>query len=355
MKAARSLAYHPVVAIWELTRACDLCCRHCRAGAVPYRDRHELSTAEAFTLLDQFRDLDPGVLVLTGGDPFKRPDLFAIVDGAVARGLTVALAPSVTPLLTGEAIQRLADAGVSRIALSLDGPDAATHDTLRGVPGSFERTRAAITDVRIAGLPLQLNTSLTRATAVRLAATGETVAGLAPALWSVFVVVPTGRATEDQQLDAATCERVFHFLYDWSQRTGLAVKTTAAPAYRRVALQREAERVRAGGRRHQPPPPAVNDGKGFVFVSHTGEVYPSGFLPLGAGNVRDTPLAVVYRTSRLFRHLRDEWRLEGKCGACPFRSVCGGSRARAYATTGNPFAADPACAYEPPARAAASA
>jgi radical SAM protein len=342
-----SLAYTPMVAIWELTRACDLACRHCRASAMPARDVRELSTEESFRLLDGFRDLAPGVLVLTGGDPLKRPDLFSIVEGAVQRGLTVAIAPSVTLLLTDVAIARLARLGVHRIALSLDGADAATHDGLRGVAGSFERTLHAIEAVRAAGVPLQLNTSLTPASVPRLADTGRLVVRIAPALWSVFFVVPVGRATAAQQLDAATCEDVFHWLCDWSEATGVAVKTTAAPAYRRVVLQREAARARAGERR-RPHPPAVNDGKGFLFVSHTGEVYPSGFLPLAVGNVRDTPVAELYRLHSHFRDLRDDRRLEGKCGRCSFRNVCGGSRARAFATTGNPFAEDPACIYEPP-------
>jgi radical SAM protein with 4Fe4S-binding SPASM domain len=343
----RSLAWTPVVAIWEVTRACDLRCLHCRADAITRHDPRELSTAEGLALLGQLRDLDPGVVVLTGGDPCKRPDLYELVADGVRRGLRIAIAPSVTPLLTAEAIGRLAALGVGRIALSLDGPDPETHDGLRGVPGSFAATRAAIATVRDVGVPLQLNTSLTRRTVERLPATGELVAEIAPALWSVFFVVPTGRAAVELQLGPDACERVFHYLYEWSERTGLAVKTTAAPAYRRVVLQREAARPRsARGRR--PRPPAVNDGKGFVFVSHTGDVYPSGFLPLRAGNVRETPLAELYRHGRLFRALRDEWRLEGKCGDCAFRSVCGGSRARAYATTANFLAEDPACAYQPP-------
>jgi radical SAM protein with 4Fe4S-binding SPASM domain len=261
----------------------------------------------------------------------------------------VALAPSVTPRLTAEAIARLADAGVQRIALSLDGPDAAVHDGLRGVDGAFVRTQEAIAAVRAAGVPLQINTSLDRRTVQSLPETAALVREIAPVLWSVFIVVPVGRAGQATQLDADTCERVFHFLYDWSQTTGLAVKTTAAEAYRRVVLQREAERARLEpGYRRRPAPPAVNDAKGFVFVSHTGDVSPSGFLPLVAGNVRRDDLGDVYRWSPLFRRLRDESLLEGKCGRCPFRSVCGGSRARAWATTGKPWAADPACAYEPP-------
>jgi radical SAM protein with 4Fe4S-binding SPASM domain len=347
VKRERNLAWNPAVAIWEVTRACDLCCLHCRASASPARDPHELSTTEAFDLIGQLGELAPGVLVLAGGDPFRRPDLFAIIGEAVARGLRVAIAPSVTPLLTPPAIGRLADAGVVRIALSLDGPDAATHDRFRGTPESFAATLAAIGAVRAAGLPLQINTSLTRQTVEGLPRTADLVADLAPVLWSVFFVVPVGRARPEQQLGPDSCERVFHFLYEWSEGTGLAVKTTAAPAYRRVVLQREAAR-REPSRARPSRPLAVNDGKGFVFVSHTGEVYPSGFLPLTSANVREARLADIYRTSRLFRALREQWRLEGKCGICPFHSLCGGSRARAYATSGNFLASDPACAYEPP-------
>jgi radical SAM protein len=345
-----SLAWKPTVAIWEVTRACDLCCIHCRASATPRRDPRELDTGEALGLIDQLVELDPGVVVLTGGDPFKRPDLEAIIAAGVERGLRIAVAPSVTPLLTPARLHRLAALGVGRIALSLDGPDAATHDRFRGVPGSFARTLGAIEAVRDAELPLQLNTSLTRQTVEELPRTAELVAGIAPVLWSVFFVVPVGRAGLAQQLGRDSCERVFHFLYEWSERTGVAVKTTAAPAYRRVVLQREAARRTAGRRRATPAhrPLAVNDGKGFLFVSHTGDVQPSGFLPLTTENVRDTRLVEIYRYSRLFHALRDESRLGGKCGVCPFRSLCGGSRARAYAVSGDFLAEDPACAYQPP-------
>jgi radical SAM protein len=343
----------PAVAIWEVTRACDLCCVHCRASAIPSRDPSELSTDEAADLIDQLGELSPGVLVLTGGDPLKRPDLFGLIETAVQRSLSVAITPSVTPLLTAAAIRHLADAGIGRIALSLDGPDAATHDAFRGTAGSFAATLKAIAAVRAVGLPLQINTSLSRKTIGTVAATGNLMREIAPVLWSVFFVVPVGRAAQDQQLDAETCERVFHFLYEWSEATGLAVKTTAAQAYRRVVLQRQKERRRAApiAQQHRPRPAAVNDGKGFVFVSHTGQVYPSGFLPLSAGNVRQARLAAIYRSSPLFQALRDPDRLEGKCRRCEFRVICSGSRGRAYATTGNPFAEDPACVYDPPHRA----
>jgi radical SAM protein len=338
----------PLVAIWETTRACDLACLHCRACATPTRDPTELSTSEAFDLLDQLQELGPCVLVLTGGDPLKRPDLFAIVEAAVARGLEVALAPSVTPLLTAETIQRLAHAGVHRIGLSLDGPEAAGHDAFRGVPGAFDATLRAIAVARAAGLQLQINSSVTAVSAVRLRSLGRLIETIRPALWSVFFVVPVGRAWRTLQVDAEHCERLFHWLYDWSERTGLSVKTTAAPSYRRVVLQREAERARQEvGHRRRPVPPGVNDGKGFVFISHRGDVQPSGFLPIRAGNVRHDRLVDLYRSSPLFRDLRNPAKLEGKCGACEFKRVCGGSRARAWATSGNYLAEDPACGYEP--------
>jgi radical SAM protein with 4Fe4S-binding SPASM domain len=343
---AESLGWHPRVAIWEVTRACDLACSHCRASAVPARDPNELTTDEALALLGQVRDLGPDALVLTGGDPLKRPDLLELVRAATRLGLHVALAPSVTPGLTPAAIASLAAAGVGRVALSLDGPDAATHDAFRGMSGSFAATLRAMAAVREAGIALQVNTSLSRGTVDRLLATSLRVSEIAPTLWSVFFVVPVGRASQADQLDSATCERVFHALYDWGDVTGLPVKTTAAPAFRRVFLERERDGSRTG-RARRPLPGVANDGKGFVFVGHTGDVYPSGFLPLGAGNVRRDRLADVYRHAPLFRALRDETRLEGKCGACPFRSVCGGSRARAWAVTGNAFASDPACAYVP--------
>src|SRR5262245_48114378 len=338
----------PLVAIWEVTRACDLACLHCRASATCDRDPDELSTAEAYDLLDQLRDLGPNVLVLTGGDPLKRPDLLAIIEAAVARGLEVALAPSVTPLLTSDAIRQFAKAGVRRMALSLDGPEATSHDAFRGIPGSFAATLRAIDAAWDVGLPVQINTSVTAVSFVRLRSLGRLVETLRPALWSVFFVVPVGRAWRTMQVEAERCERLFHWLYDWSERTGLAVKTTAAPAYRRVVLQREAERERSEpGYRRRPVPPAVNDGKGFVFVSHRGDVQPSGFLPLRAGNVRHDRLVDLYRRSPLFRDLRDPAKLEGKCGACEFRRICGGSRARAWVANGNYLAEDPACAYEP--------
>jgi radical SAM protein with 4Fe4S-binding SPASM domain len=230
------------------------------------------------------------------------------------------------------------------VALGIDGPDAATHDAFRGTPGSFSATRAAVAAAGAAGLALQVETTVTRRTVEELPRTAALVADLRPELWTVVFVVPGGGVGVDRQLGPDSCERVFQFLFAWTERTGFAATTAAAPAYRRVVVQQQA--LRPGTPVLRPLP--LNDGKGLLFVSHGGDVRPSAFLPLRGGNVRDAPAAEIYRRSRLFRALRDPSRLGGKCGRCPFRSLCGGSRARAYAATGNFLAEDPTCVYQPP-------
>jgi radical SAM protein len=346
----------PFSVIWEVTRACDLRCRHCRADANTSRHPLELTTAEGFDLIGQVRDLGPPVFVFTGGDPLKRPDLFDLITHARSLGLPVAVTPSGTPLLTREAIYRMREAGVQRIALSLDGPRPAIHDHFRQEPESFQWTVSGIRHARECDLPVQVNTTVTRHNIALLGAMAQLVGDLGAAMWSVFFLVTVGRARIADQLAPHEFEEVFGFLYEVSRRSPFAVRTTAAPHYRRLVLQQRAMEKRAGGR---PDPPrvagmvgpraqrGVTDGNGLVFISHTGEVFPSGFLPLGAGNVRRTHLAEIYRDAPLFRTLRDTAKLEGKCGVCEFRRVCGGSRARAYATTGNFMAEEPYCTYEP--------
>ncbi len=342
---AVDLAAAPITVAWELTRACPLRCLHCRAEAIPHRAPEELDTEEGQALIDQVADLGTRVLVLTGGDPLARPDLFTLIAHAAGRGLHVGLSPSVTGRLTTQALRRARDAGASSVHLSLDGASAATHDGLRGVRGSFDRTHVAMAAVRDLGLPLQVGTTVTRQTAADLPRLFEQLHGLA-SMWSLFFLVPTGRAQARDLLDADEHEQVLVWLARSAERTPFGVRTTAAPAYRRVRAQLGLA---------APPAASANDGKGFCFVSHTGEVHPSGFLPLAAGNVRTHSLAACYRDSALFRALRDPARLRGKCGACEYRTACGGSRARAYALTGDPLDADPSCAYQPEARVPAPA
>jgi radical SAM protein len=377
LRSTPNLDFHrtPFTVIWELTRACDLCCRHCRADARPDRDPRELTTAEGFELLEQVRELAPPVFVVTGGDPLKRPDLFALLERATALGLPVAVTPSGTPLLTRDVLARMRDLGVGRIAMSLDGPSASVHNGFRQQEGSFAATVAGIRYATALGLAVQINTTVTRHALALLDDLGAVVGNLGAAMWSLFFLVNVGRGQALEQLTPQEFEEVFAFLYDLSKRAPYAVRTTAAPHYRRYVLQQEtrarrAERQAATGRPAGERPAArpwlaglagprasrgVTDGMGMVFISHTGIVYPSGFLPLPAGDVRTTPLARIYREAPLFRLLRNRNLLEGKCGACEFRSICGGSRARAYAHTGNPMAEEPCCVYEPRDRGLAHA
>jgi radical SAM protein len=342
----------PFLVLWEVTQACDLACLHCRATAQPARHPLELSTAEGFQLIEQIREFGQPLLVLTGGDPLKRPDLFELIRYGVDRGLRVTLTSSGTPLLTRTAVRQLQKAGLARLAISLDGSAAAIHDRFRGVEGSFVWTLNGIHYAHEAGLPVQVNTTVTRHNVHDLEALSQLLRGLGIVLWSVFFLVPTGRGRAEDDLSPVEYEAVLHWLYDCARSAPFDIKTTAAPQYRRVVLQRR--------RAEKPPPrqfmgadrvgraaPGVNDGKGVCFISHQGEVYPSGFLPLSAGNVRRDSLVDIYRYSPFFQALRDPDRLTGKCGRCEYRKICGGSRARAYAYNGDYLAADPACLYEP--------
>jgi radical SAM protein len=355
----------PFVVIWETTQACDLACLHCRACAVPQRDPRELTTGEAKRLVDDICRFGRPLLVLTGGDPLKRPDAVEIVRYGTDAGLRVALTPSGTPLMTPRVLGELHDAGMSRLAVSLDGATAAQHDAFRGVAGSFDWTIRMLETARSLGLSTQINTTISRHNVHDLERLITLMTGLGIALWSVFFIVPVGRARPEDLATADEFETVFHRLYDLSRTAPFHNKPTAAPHYRRVIMQRQVAERRAGARDGAPSPltagvgfsfgdgvgraaKGVNDGDGFLFVSHRGDIYPSGFLPKSAGNVRTDDLVEVYRTHELFRSLRDRDRLKGKCGVCEFRTVCGGSRARAYAMTGDPLEADPMCAYTPP-------
>lgn len=342
----------PFLVIWELTQACDLACVHCRACAIANRNPLELTTTEGFRLLESIREFGDPLMVFTGGDPLKRPDVFPLLERSVELGLRTTITPSATPLLTAAAIDSFQRCGVARMALSLDGPDALSHDGFRRVEGSFARTRFALDYARQIGLPTQVNTTVTRHNLARLDEIASLVQASGARLWSVFFLVATGRASASQDLTAQEYEAVFAYLYNLSKSASFDIKTTEAQHYRRyVAQQRKAEN-RPGASPHLPPgiiqrQAGINDGKGFVFISHTGEIYPSGFLPISAGNVRRDSLAAVYRQSPLFQTLRNADHLHGKCGDCEFRNLCGGSRSRAFSLTGDFLAEDPRCIYQP--------
>ena len=347
----------PFIAIWEVTQACDLACVHCRASAQPDRSPLELSTEEGKELIDQISALRVPVFVLTGGDPIKRPDLFELIGHARQVGVRVSLTPSATPLLTRDIIVRLKEAGLARLAVSMDGARAETHDVFRGMSGSFARTLDAIRWANEVGLPVQINTTFSRRNIAEIDEMVALMESLKITLWSVFFLVPTGRGKLSDLLNAEEFEQVFETLYHLSKTASFDLKTTEAPHYRRYLLQQRVLERKAGISESTMQRPAsdsigraprgLNDGKGFVFISHTGEVYPSGFLPKAAGNIRQQTLAKLYRESPIFQSLRDTSMLEGKCGACEFKEICGGSRSRAFALTGNPLAEEPCCSYIP--------
>ena len=341
----------PFTIAWELTRARAYSGMHCRADAQHKRDPLALDPGEARSVVDKLTGFGTSpILVLTGGDPLMRRDVFDIAAYANDRGLRVSLTPTATALATRERMRAAREAGVRRVAFSIDAPDADAHDRFRGFRGSFERTRTGMRNATAEGLPIQVNTTVC---ALNL----DHLEELVPALeewgvvqWSVFFLVPTGRGRRLGMISPEEHERVLTWLHELSGRAPFDVKATAAPHYRRIAAQRGAGLPGAGYRFADGldrPARGINDGRGFMFLSHRGEIMPSGFLPVSAGNVRDDDPVTVYRESRLFRELRDPDLLGGKCGRCEFRVVCGGSRARALAVTGDHLAADPACAYEP--------
>ena len=342
----------PFLVIWEVTRACALSCVHCRADAIARRDPRELSTEEGFRLLDQVRAFGspPPLLVLTGGDPMWRKDLAELVGHATQCGLTVALTPSGTAMATRARLEELKAAGLSRVAVSLDGPDPESHDAFRRVRGSYANTMKIIDSVVALELPLQINSTVSRLTLPRLPELAERVASFPLTLWAAFFLVQTGRGASLEQITPEECEDVLRFLDDLSRKAPFGIKTTEAPHYRRIqmASERAGAAVTSLGRKQLRAPRAVNDGNGFVFVDHVGNVCPSGFLPIPRGNVREGRLVETYRHDPVFKDLRDPDALGGRCGRCELRAVCGGSRSRAFAATGDAFAEDPLCAYVPP-------
>ncbi len=340
----------PLLVIWEVTQACDLACVHCRASAQPLRNPGELTTEQGYRLLDEIRSFGEPLMVFTGGDPLKRPDLYDLIRYSVKIGLRTNVTPSATPLLTEEAIEGFQAAGVARMAISLDGPDAQSHDDFRGIPGTFDRAMAALYHAKKIGLDVQLQTTVTRRNMDRLPEIAEIARDVQAKMWSLFFLIVTGRAAENDDLPAEEYEKVFEFMYELSKTAPFGIKTTEAMHYRRYVAQR----MKAEGRAARGSENArgvafrtagVSDGRGFVFVSHTGEIFPSGFLPISSGNVLRDSLTDIYRNAPVFKELREK--RDGKCGICEYQKICGGSRARAYALTGNYLAEDPRCVYQP--------
>ncbi|MFG6116168.1 TIGR04053 family radical SAM/SPASM domain-containing protein [Halobacillus sp. MO56] len=359
---------NPFIVIWELTRACELKCLHCRAEAQYRRDPRELSFEDGKKLIDDIYEMENPMLVFTGGDPLMRPDVFDIAEYAVKKGVRVSMTPSATPNVTKEAMEKAKEVGLSRWAFSLDGPNAAVHDHFRGTSGSFDLTMNAIKYLHELQMPIQINTVISRYNYDHLDEMAALIEELDCVLWSVFFLVPTGRGQEIDMITPVEHEKTFKWLYELSKRVPFDIKTTAAQHYRRVVIQnkmRESSKTTASKEINYQDalmngttgqidglgraPKGVNDGNGFVFISHIGDVYPSGLLPIKAGNVKETPLATIYRESEVFKNLRNPDAYKGKCGVCEFRHVCGGSRSRAYAMTGDYMESEPYCVYIPKA------
>ena len=376
-KVVRSMRHdpndRPFLVIWEITRACALVCQHCRADSQDEFHPHQLTTAQGLDLLDQmaaFGAPSP-MVVLSGGDAFERADLEELIAHGKARGLSMSLAPSVTPKATPERFASVAKAGVRAVSISLDGASAATHDGFRGVEGVYDATAPTCRTIVDLGMRLQINTTVTADNLFELPEVFERVLDLDAFLWSVFFLVPTGRGDALTPVDATVVEDLLHWLVDVSRYH--AVKTTEAPHFRRVMLQRQKagdvdaaehfglgptyrrlreQLLRIVAERELPerrprPPLDINAGRGFVFIDHVGTVYPSGFLPLPGGSVKERPLTALYRESPVFTQLRDPDLLTGRCGGCEYRTVCGGSRSRAFAMAGDHLAEEPHCVYEP--------
>ncbi len=342
----------PMLVYWETTVACGLACRHCRATAVPDPAPDQLTTSEGIAFLSQITGFGrpyPHV-VFTGGDPLRRQDLESLVQAATELGIGSSLAPAATECLTVERLSALQAAGIQTIALSLDGSDAERHDRFRGVPGTFDCTLRAAGMAHELELPLQVNTLVTDETLSDLPAIFDLMHDLGVMRWSLFFLISVGRGAGLREISPGDAERLHRWLYDVARTAPFAIKTTEATHFRRVAIKRmlaegmsDADIAATSVGRGF----GIRDGNGIVFVSHRGDVCPSGFLPLSTGNVRRDDIVALYREDPLFVSLRDVTGFKGRCGRCEYVELCGGSRARAFARTGDVLEADPLCPYVP--------
>jgi len=349
----------PFTIAWEVTRACAYACVHCRANAQHQRDPQELNTAEGMKLIERLAAFgNHPILIFTGGDPMMRRDLFDLIAYATQNGLRCSLTPTATALATTGRLEKVREAGIRRIALSLDAPRSEVHDAFRQVSGSWQRTMDILHRAHQAGLSVQVNTTVSRHNVDILHEMVPFVQEVNAVQWSLFFLVPTGRAQMENMITPEQHEETFNWLYDLSQAAPFDIKSTAAPMYRRVAIQRKRQEAdgkpvtfQGAGFQYADglnrPMKGVNDGNGFLFISHKGDIYPSGFLPVSAGNVRADDIVEVYRHAPLFFDLRRPDKIKGRCGRCEYREVCGGQRGRAYAMTGDYLESDPACSYIP--------
>ena len=350
----------PRLVFWELTTGCNLRCIHCRASATELMSPNDLTTTEALKIVDQLAAYAPFILVLSGGEPLWRRDVFQIARHAVSKGIRVALATNGT-LIDETMADRIKESGIVRVAISLDGADRHTHDAFRGHEGAFEAALRGVRCLQEVGLSTQINTTVSKHNVHQIPDLLELAKSLKVDAFHLFLLVPVGcglTIAEDQSVSGADAERILDWFYDRSVDSGLELKATCAPQYYRIVRQRRAEARRNGlavpelpGRHghaemHQMTRGCLA-GSGVCFVSHRGVVQPCGYLPLEAGDLRRQDFREIWDDSPLFQQMRNLELLEGKCGCCEFKQVCMGCRARAFGVTGNFLAEEPYCVYEP--------
>lgn len=333
----------PRLIAWEVTRSCMLACKHCRAAAQPTPYAGELTTDECRRLLDNIASFAKPIIILTGGEPMLRPDIYDIASCATGLHLPVVMAPC-GALLDGQSVAKILASGVRRISISLDGATATSHDSFRGVPGAFDSALRGIQAARNGGLEFQVNTTITQHNIGELAEILDLAVRLGAKVFNPFLLVPTGRgkALADQEISPLQYEQTLDWLADQQGRGDILIRVTCAPHYQRIIRQKKLDL--AGH-----PVKGCMGGQSFAFISHTGKVQICGFLDVECGDVRAEGLDFrrIWESSPVFLQMRDQSKYHGRCGRCEFARVCGGCRARAFAITGNYLDEEPFCTYEP--------
>jgi AdoMet-dependent heme synthase len=336
---------------WETTRRCNLSCLHCRAGAEDECYPNELTTAEGEAFLTDLATMGSPIVIMTGGEPLLREDIFHLAQFGTDLGLRMVMAVNGT-LLTPEIVTKLQEAGIKRLSISIDGPDASSHDKFRQQEGAYDGALNGMQAAKDAGLEFQINTTVTRSNMPQIEEIQESAVALGAVAHHIFLLVPTGRgrALTSEIISAEEYEDVLNWFADKRGKVPLELKATCAPHYYRIIRQRAketGEKLTFESHGLDAVTKGCLGGKGFAFVSHIGQVQPCGYLELSAGNVRERPFSAIWKDAKLFLELRDEDLLKGKCGICEYRRVCGGCRARAYEVSGDHLGEEPLCVYEP--------
>jgi len=336
---------------WEVTRSCNLACKHCRAEAHPDPYEGELSTSEGKALIDTFHAVGNPILIFTGGDPMMRADVYELMDYATNKGFRVVMSPNGT-LISSETAKQIKDAGVQRCSISIDGANAADHDAFRGVEGAFDASLRGIQHLKDAGVPFQINTTVTQDNIHSFKEIFALCDSLGATAWHIFLLVPMGRGKDlnNEAISADTYESVLNWFYDFRKSTKMHLKATCAPQYYRIMRQR----AKAEGLAVTPEHFGMDamtrgclGGTGFCFISHVGQVQACGYLTVDCGNVKTASFPEIWRNAPLFKDFRNQKAYKGKCGVCEYHKVCGGCRARAWSMDGDPLGEEPLCAHVP--------